>query len=182
MVYPRREWYPGIIYHITSRGNRKGIIFRDIRDRYVFLKIMESTLEYYKDEFSIICYCLMSNHFHIMVETKDTHIKYFMSRVNSQYAKYFNGKYEYIGYVFQGRYHSQIIDNDIEMMEVSRYIHLNPVKAKIVNDPEEYIWSSYPMYLGRIKKRIIETNKIMGCFNSTKNYKNFVEEALKMVD
>ncbi|WP_032122640.1 transposase [Clostridium amazonitimonense] len=176
MGYQKRTWYPGVIYHITSRGNRKEIIYKDIRDRYVFLNIIENSLEYYKGEFSIICYCIMSNHFHLMIETKDTHIKHFMSRINSQYAKYFNEKYEYVGYLFQGRYYSQIIDSDLEMMEVSRYIHLNPVRANIVKKPEHYIWSSYSMYLGIGKKRIIQTEKLIDCFNTMKNYKMFVEE------
>lgn len=182
MGYQKRIWYPGIMYHITTRGNRKSIIFKDIRDRYVFLNILESTLQYYEGEFSILCYCLMSNHIHLMIETKDTHIKYFMSRLNSQYAMYFNRRYEYVGYLFQGRYYSQVIDTDLEMMEVSRYIHLNPVKARIVDRPEEYLWSSYSMYLGKNEKRIIQTEKIIDCFNTIKDYELFIQEAMEAMN
>ena len=144
MASPKRPWVSGAIYHITNRGNRQEIIFKESIDYIVYLGILKETLKFYKeDNYKLISYCLMSNHVHLLLKTGTKDPSFFMRSVNSIYARYFNDKYQYIGHLFQGRYFSNLINNVIELLEVSRYIHLNPVRAKIVDSPEKYIWSSY---------------------------------------
>ena len=144
MASPKRPWVAGAIYHITNRGNRQEIIFRENIDYIVYLGILKETLKFYQDDnYKLISYCLMSNHVHLLLKTGTKDPSFFMRRVNSMYARYFNSKYQYIGHLFQGRYFSNLINNVIELLEVSRYIHLNPVRAKMVDSPEKYMWSSY---------------------------------------
>lgn len=144
MASPKRPWVSGAIYHITNRGNRQEIIFRENIDYIVYLGILKETLKFYEnDNYKLISYCLMSNHVHLLLKTGTKDPSFFMRRVNSMYARYFNSKYQYIGHLFQGRYFSNLINNVIELLEVSRYIHLNPVRAKMVDSPEKYMWSSY---------------------------------------
>ena len=144
MASLKRPWVSGAIYHITNRGNRQEIIFRESIDYIVYLGILKETLKFYEnDNYKLISYCLMSNHVHLLLKTGTKDPSFFMRRINSMYARYFNSKYQYIGHLFQGRYFSNLINNVIELLEVSRYIHLNPVRAKMVDSPEKYMWSSY---------------------------------------
>ena len=144
MASPKRPWVAGAIYHITNRGNRQEIIFRENIDYIVYLGILKETLKFYQDDnYKLISYCLMSNHVHLLLKTGTKEPSFFMRRINSMYARYFNSKYQCIGHLFQGRYFSNLINNVIELLEVSRYIHLNPVRAKMVGSPENYMWSSY---------------------------------------
>ena len=209
MVTKRRECYPGAIYHITNRGNRQEIIFREEADYGNYLSILKSTLKFYEEEdYKLINYCFMSNHVHLLLKTAQKDPSFFMRRVNSMYAKYFNNKYEYIGHVFQGRYFSNIITNVIELLEVSRYIHLNPVRANIVKKPEDYRWSSYNKIVSKDKEGnnlsyisvdeilnvfdmyfIVEDNnnenlkkKVRQRLDSRGKYKQFVEEKIKIVN
>jgi REP element-mobilizing transposase RayT len=174
-----RIWYPNTVYHITARGIRKADIFKENEDFQKYMYLMKNTLEYFKNEYNIVCYCLMDNHIHIMIETKDIHYKYYITRVNSMYAKYFNSKYDYVGNLFQGRYFSGIINNQLHILVVSRYIHLNPVKANMVNVAEEYKWSSYSMYIGEKKEKLINSKSVLDYFKCRKEYKIFVETELQ---
>ena len=134
MTSAARVWYPNALYHITSRGNRRNDIFKDEEDFQVYLTIIQGTIEYFKDQFEVLCYCLMDNHVHILLRTKEMHLKYFVSRLNSIYAKFFNKKYNYIGHLYQDRYFSEVIESDTQLLETSRYIHLNPVRANMVTN------------------------------------------------
>lgn len=157
MTTRRRVWIEGASYHITNRGNRKEIIFREEYDFYVYIAILKNTLKFYEEyNYKVVAYCLMTNHVHLLIKTEKQDPSTFMRRLNSMYAKYFNDKYEYEGHLFQGRYYSNIITSIIEMLEVSRYIHLNPVKAKIVRMPQEYKWSSYNKTIGSENDRVIK--------------------------
>ena len=133
MPTQKRTWYPGACYHVTARGNHRNDIFKDEEDFLHYLMLMNEALNYYKyNNYEIICYCLMDNHVHLLLKTEDEPIGQFMCRLNSKYAKFYNKKYNYIGHLFQDRYHSEIIENDQQMLETSRYIHLNPIRAKMV--------------------------------------------------
>lgn len=178
MTTQARIWYPNTSYHITARGNRRNDIFRDEEDFQIYLTLMENALEYFKNKFNIVCYCLMDNHIHIMIETNDMHYKYYITRVNSIYAKYFNNKYNYIGHLYQDRYFSEFIETDSQALETSRYIHLNPVKANMVRKPEEYKWSSYAMYIGETKEKLINSQNILNYFSNKDAYKAFVEQGI----
>lgn len=96
-----RIWYPGAEHYITVRGNRRNDIFRDREDYQVYITILKEAIEFLEYKYEIISYCLMTNHVHLQVKTKDKHIKYLMMRVNRFYAKYFNNKYNYVGHLFK---------------------------------------------------------------------------------
>ena len=169
-----RIWYPNTSFHITARGNRRNDIFRDEEDFQIYLELMKNSLEHFQNQFNIVCYCLMDNHIHIMMGTKDMHLRYFITRVNSIYAKFFNHKYNYIGHLYQDRYFSEVIETDAQALEVSRYIHLNPVKANMVKKAENYKWS-----IGLTKEKLINSENILKYFRSRESYKLFVEQGIK---
>lgn len=173
-----RIWFEGASYHVTARGNHKDNIFRESEDFQVYLSLIEQSLEYYKDMYNIICYCLMSNHVHILVKANDSHIGRFIGRINAMYAKWFNDKYKYVGHLFQDRYYAELIENDMQLLTASRYIHLNPVRARIVKNPQEYQWSSYTMVLGQKKNIAVEPEYILSYFERNRSgelYSEFVE-------
>jgi len=172
------EWYPGAMYHVIARGNRRSDIFKEEVDFEFYLRCMEEALCYYKDCYRIISYCLMTNHVHIQIEAKEKPINFYIGRINNFYAKNFNKKYNFVGHLFQSRYNAELIEKDGYVLEVSRYIHLNPLRAQMVKNPEDYKWSSYGMYIGDIKEELITSNKILSYFfnvNQRKKYKDFVD-------
>lgn len=185
MARKNRIWYPNAMYHITSRGNRRSDIYKDEEDHIVYLNILKESLEHYSNNYDVISYCLMTNHVHLQVKTKEKHIKYFMGRLNGFYAKYFNNKYNCVGHLFQERYGSEIIENDRYALELSRYIHLNPVKANMVKCPEDYEWSSYSTYIEAGKENFISSERNLLYFNEENKhslYKQFVESAMDYDD
>jgi len=181
MPRKNRIWYPGAVYHIMCRGNHRHDIFRDEEDRLFYI----STLREVKKLMPYILhsYCLMTNHVHLQIETGDINISEIMKRINMLYAIYFNKKYRFVGHLFQDRYRSELIEKTPYLLEISRYIHLNPVRAGIVPKPEMYEWSSYRVYTGDQRDRLTDTEKILGCFSppQVQRYRQFVEEALKYI-
>ena len=175
MARKKREWYPGAIYHITTRGNHKSDIFRDAGDYLMYMRFLQESIECFKCK--LICYCLMTNHVHLIVETSDITISELMKKLNFLYSKNFNLKYDLVGHLFQGRYFSELIQTDSYLLEASRYLHLNPVKTKIVEHPEGYKWSSYRMYIGTMKEHLISSSKILSYFGDEdrEKYREFVE-------
>ena len=127
-----------------SRGNRKKNIFEDVEDYVRFLDIVQDAQEMYG--FTVHAICLMTNHFHIEIETADVALSRIMQRIKSLYAEDFNYRHHYSGHLFEGRYNACLILNDRYFLEVSRYIHLNPVKAGMVREPAAYEYSSYGAY------------------------------------
>ena len=171
--------FPGAFYHIISRGVKKLPIFIEDEDfeDYLFL------LKRYLNEYDVVlyAYCLMDNHIHLLVETPKANISRFVKVLHGTYARRFNIRHNSKGHVFESLFTSTLVDKDNYLLEVSRYIHLNPVKAKIVDLPEEYKWSSFNYYLSPDKESLwIQTNKILGYFNgSSYKYKEFVYERIK---
>jgi len=149
MTRPLRIVYPGAFYHITSRGNEKKDIYKSDRDRKKFLAYLESATERYGARIHV--YCLMSNHYHLLMETPDGNLSEIMRHINGAYTNYYNVKRVRSGHLFQGRYRALLVEVDEYAEELSRYIHLNPVKAGIAKKPENYIWSSYQDYIGTRK-------------------------------
>lgn len=178
MAKKKRIWYPGAVYHIMNRGNRRSDIFKDEEDFQVYLTILKQTMEKYT--YTLYSYCLMTNHLHMQIETKDIEIWTIMRYINLAYTKYFNNKYNFIGHLFQGRYRAEIIESDSYNLQTSRYIHLNPVKASMVERPIEYKWSSYGVYMGQVKSDIVNEQKILSYFkdNSRELYREYVESKL----
>lgn len=178
MAKKKRIWYPGAVYHITSRGNRRTDLFKDEEDYQVYLTILEHTME--KHPYTLYSYCLMTNHIHLQLDSEDSEIWNIMRNINLSYTKYFNNKYNFIGHLFQGRYKSELIENDPYNIQVSRYIHLNPVKAEMVEKPLEYKWSSYDIYMGLRESKLVDEEKILAYFKDSRRelYKNYVESKL----
>jgi putative transposase len=179
MARPLRVEYPGAYYHVINRGNGGEKIFRSIRDREKFSEYLEKTVE----RFSIIIhtYCLMTNHYHLLIETPEPNLSVAIQWLNVSYAGYFNRKWGRAGHLFQGRFKAILIDADEYLKQLSRYIHLNPVRAGRDKMLEEFIWSSYPAFIGRTKPPDwLETRWLLTQFGrnknqAMKNYKGFVE-------
>ena len=150
MARPLRIEYPGAYYHITSRGNERKAIYKSYRDREKFLGYLETASKRYGAVIHV--YCLMTNHYHLLLETPRGNLSQIMRHINGAYTTYFNKKRERAGHLFQGRYRAIVVDADEYAQELSRYIHLNPVRAGMVSRPEEHIWSSYRSYAGKEKK------------------------------
>jgi REP element-mobilizing transposase RayT len=150
MARPLRIEFPGAIYHVTSRGNAQASIFLDDIDRSTFLAVLGLTMR----RFNVIChaYCLMTNHFHLLLETPDANLSKAMRQLNSVYTQAFNRRHGRVGHVLQGRFKSIVVDRDAYLLELCRYIVLNPVRAGMVKEPGKYPWSSYRATAGLGKK------------------------------
>lgn len=163
MVRKQRTWFPGAKYHITSRGVRKSLLFYDDEDRFEYLHMLNKTKHQYP--FILHTFCLMDNHIHLQMETIETPPGLIMKHLHSKYAKYFNQKHEFTGHLFEKRYGSELIDARDYELEVSRYIHLNPLKAKMVKNIEDYQWSSIHSYLTEsTNSSLVCTNQILSYF------------------
>lgn len=172
--------YPGAHYHVTARGNERKDVFKSERDREKFLFYLESAVLRYGAV--IHSYCLMKNHYHLLLETPSGNLSQVMQHINGAYTNYFNAKRKRSGHLFQGRYKAILIEADEYALELSRYIHLNPVRAGASAVPDEYRWSSYRDYIGlREAPTWLNTALILGFFGKTKattlmKYRKFVEE------
>lgn len=140
-----REKIGNGFYHICVRGNNKQDIFLDDKDREAYLFRLAQYKEKYK--MHIYAYCLMTNHVHLLIYDNDQDISKFMQGLNLSYVIYFNSRHKRTGHLFQDRFTSVIEKGDIQLLITSKYIHLNPVKANIVQQPKDYRWSSYGAYL-----------------------------------
>lgn len=181
MARQLRLEYPGALYHITSRGNLKQKIFFDNPDRERFLDILKRTKERYG--YLLHAYTLMDNHYHLIIETPFPNIKQIMQNINTSYTVYINKKYERSGHLFQGRYRAVIVDKDNYLLELSRYIHLNPVRAKLVKSPHQYRWTSYKDYMTTKRSNLIDTGDTLSYFSNHKQkaikaYRRFVKSAI----
>ncbi len=178
MARPLRIEYPGAVYHITSRGNEKKIVFKDDQDRETFLKI----LSHVNKRYHWIChaYCLMDNHYHLMIETPDGNLSLGMRQLNGVYTQARNKRHNKTGHLFQGRYKAILIQKDTHLLEVCRYVVLNPVRARMVEKPEDWRWSSYRATAGKEQPHpCLTTDWILGQFSRTrakaeKEYRQFV--------
>ena len=183
MARQLRIEFPGAFYHVTSRGNERKAIFKSHRDREKFLSYLESASQRYGAIIHV--YCLMDNHYHILIETPLGNLSQIMQHINGAYTTYFNVKRQRAGHLFQGRYKSILVEVDEYAKELSRYIHLNPVRAGIVDTPEEYKWSSYPYYaIERKAPQWLFREFILGYFGkklsvAQKKYKEFVHLLLE---
>ena len=183
MARPLRIQYPGAFYHVTSRGNERKAIFKNKRDREKFLSYLESASERY--DAVIHTYCLMDNHYHLLLETPRSNLSQILHHINGAYTTYFNVKRDRSGHLLQGRYKAILVEKDAYCQELSRYIHLNPVRAGVVKWPSEYTWSSYRELSGlKEKPEWLVVDSILGYFDKDRSiaqrlYRNFVEEGLE---
>lgn len=177
MARKPRVWYPGATYHIMCRGNRRHEIFRDDEDRQVYLQ----NLLWAKRNHNclVLSFCLMTNHVHLQIETSDVPIWEMMKQLNMMFAIFINKKYDFVGYLFQGRYRDELIETDAQNLKISRYIHLNPVEANMVETPLDYPWSSYQNFLGKRTDKLVSPEKILSYFadHDSALYQRYVEQS-----
>jgi len=141
MARALRVQYPGAVYHITSRGNAREAIYYDEKDKILFLNFLAKLIKQYG--WFCHAYCLMTNHYHLLIETPLPNLARGMKRLNSLYSLKFNKRHFRVGHVLQGRYRSIVVEKHSYLLELCRYIVLNPIRAKMVERPDEWIWSSY---------------------------------------
>lgn len=146
MARPLRLQHPGALWHVTSRGNNRGDIFFDDADRTLFLNLFGESAR--RSHWIVHEYALMTNHFHLLIETPEMTLSSGMKWLNQTYAQRMNKKYNRVGHFYQGRFHSELVEKEAYLLEVMRYIVLNPVRAGMVERPEDYRWSSYRAKLG----------------------------------
>jgi len=186
MARPLRLEFPGALYHITSRGNARQDIFVDDGDRQMFLSNFADVI----DRYNWIChaYCLMDNHYHLLVETLDPNLSLGMRQLNGRYTQSFNRRYSSVGHIFQGRYKSIIVEKNTHLLALCRYVVLNPVAAGMVDKPEQWKWSSYSA-TAKAKKseQFLTTNWLLLQFSSKvgkarKLYRQFVADGMHTKD
>ncbi len=182
MARPLRIEFPNAFYHVTSRGNERKSVFRTDKDRQRFLSYLESAHHRYGG--ILHTYCLVDNHYHLLLETPRGNLSQILHHINGAYTTYFNVKHSRSGHLFQGRFKAILVEKDSYAEELSRYIHLNPVRAGPVKDPSEYRWSSYRHYIGEESEPgWLTTGLILGYFGGNgrstyRKYREFVEEGI----
>lgn len=156
------------IYHVVIKGADRQLLFEEIKDCQKYLDI----LEYYKEEcdFELFAYCLMSNHVHLLIRTNDIQISSIFRRINTTYAGWFNLKYDRTGFVQDGRFYSEPVEDEKYLLTVIKYIHYNPTKAGLENFPgEKYVWSSFNDYFTP-NPRLVNKDYILNILCGIKNY------------
>ncbi len=141
MARPLRVEFPGALYHLTARGNARQVIFEDDADRRRFLRLLGREVE--QQGWRCYAYCLMDNHYHLVIETPEANLVAGMRRLNGAYTQGFNRRHRRVGHLFQGRYKSIVVERDAYLKELCRYVVLNPVRAGLVEAVHQWRWSSY---------------------------------------
>lgn len=183
MARPQRIEYQDALYHVTSRGNAREDIYLDDEGRLLFMTVIGEVCDLFN--WSIYAWCLMDNHYHFLVKTPDANLSKGMRYLNGVYTQRFNKKESRVGHVFQGRYKAIMVEEEGYLLELSRYIVLNPVRAGMVESAEQYNWSNYQVVTGQVpcpkwfdKKSILEyfgkPNKI-----AIQNYMQFVADGVQ---
>ena len=182
MSRPLRIEYAGALYHVTSRGDRQERIYEDDEDRRAFLTVLGDVVE----RFGWVCYayCLMGNHYHLVIETPKGNLSKGMRQLNGVFTQVSNRRHGKVGHVFQGRYKAILIDKDAYWLEVSRYVVLNPVRAGMVKEAGRWKWSSYNATVG--VERVagwLAVDRLLAQFNdkrgvAMRQYRSFINEGI----
>jgi putative transposase len=180
MTRPLRLEYPGAVYHVTSRGNARQPIVTDDRDRTLFLERLAHVI----DRFGWRChaYCVMENHYHLLIETPKPNLSQGMRQLNGTYTQAVNRRHQRVGHLFQGRFTAILVEKEAHLLELCRYVVLNPVRAKMVSHPRLWGWSSYRDTVGeRPVPTWLTTDWILGQFGSRQQeaqvrYREFVAD------
>jgi putative transposase len=191
MARPLRIEYPGACYHVVNRGNRREQVFNGEDDYFLFLEKLAEYADLFDIE--IQSYCLMPNHYHLQLKTRQGNLGKFMQSFNTSYTLSMNRKYSQSGHLFQGRYKAQVVQTELYRNKLSRYIHLNPVKleslkGKALGDLKaklrDYRWSSFRIYIGLERKpKWLNRNNVLSSWGGSqpekvRNYRRYVEEGL----
>lgn len=148
MARPLRPLVAGGVYHVMARGNDKAPIFLDARDHLAFLELVELTVERF--HWRCFSYCLMGNHYHLLVQTPQPNLSRGAQYLNGAYARFHNARHERVGHLFGGRYKSPLIQQDTHLLTVFQYVALNPVRAGLCADPREWRWSAHAALVGDV--------------------------------
>jgi REP element-mobilizing transposase RayT len=173
-----RVHYPGGLYHVIARGNRGLKVFRRDEDYRLYLKFLQEYKERYG--FLLYAYVLMPTHLHCLIEVREVPLSKVMQGLQFRYTRNYNLRYSSWGHLFQGRYRAILCEKDSYLLELSVYIHLNPVRAKLVKDPAEYRWSSYREYLKEREGGLVDSSFVLSQFSGIKGravraYERFVK-------
>jgi putative transposase len=148
MARPLRIEFPGAVYHVTSRGDRREPIFVDDSDRAALLDVAGHSLERFDAQ--MLAYCLMGNHYHFVIHTRRPNLSQLMRQINGVYTQAFNRRHAKVGHLFQGRFKAILVDRENYLFDLCRYVELNPVRAKILAHPGDWPWSSYAAHAGLV--------------------------------
>jgi REP element-mobilizing transposase RayT len=184
MARPLRLEFAGALYHITARGNERRSIFPDDADadRAMFLDVLAATCERFN--WIVHAYCLMTNHYHLLVETPDANLSQGMRQINGVYTQRVNRTHGRVGHLFQGRFKAILVERDSYLLELARYVVLNPVRAGMVTAPGDWPWSSYRATVGQVAvPTFLETDWLLQTFaedraSAIAGYRRFVAEGI----
>lgn len=161
MARPLRLEFAGALYHVTARGNARSAIYVDDTDRRRFLELLGDVCD--RANWRVHAYCLMGNHYHLVIETAEPTLARGMRQLNGVYTQTFNRRHRKVGHLFQGRYTAILIDKDAYLLELNRYVILNPVRARLVKSPGQWPWSSYRATISKAPTpRWLETDWTLG--------------------
>lgn len=178
MTRPLRLEFPGALYHVTSRGNRRSLIYRDDADRTAWLEVLAVVCD--RHHCIVHSFCMMSNHFHLMIETVEPNLSQAMRQLNGVYSQHFNQRHHTVGHLFQGRYKAILVQKESYLLELSRYIVLNPLRAGMVESIHAWPWSSYQYFVSdRLPPSWLERDWILSQFGNSRTqaieaYNDFV--------
>jgi putative transposase len=178
MSRPLRLEFPGALYHVTARGNRLAPIFKDDHDRRAWMAMLRKTCVRFN--FTVHAYCQMTNHFHLLLETAQGNLSRGMRHLNGVYSQHVNRRHGLVGHLFQGRYKAILVQRESHLLELARYIVLNPVRAGMVESPNQWDWSSYHWTAANaLPPPWLHTDWLLGQFSANradavKRYREFV--------
>jgi REP-associated tyrosine transposase len=183
MARKTRVEFDGALYHVIVRGNQRQKIFQGERDRLSYLERVEHYRKRYG--FALYAYVLMSNHVHLLLETRGVFLSKIMQGIQFSYTQLYNRRHGTVGHLFQGRYKAILCDRDQYLLELVRYIHLNPARMRSAIDPWKYPWSSHRGYTGQVTPVVLETDTVLRQFGETvgqarRAYLQFLEDGLKL--
>jgi putative transposase len=181
MARKPRIQFEGAFYHVITRGNQRQKIFKDEEDYRQYLEIVSRYKDLYK--FRLYAYVLMNNHVHLLIETGETPLSKILQGINQSYTCRFNRKYKTVGHLFQGRYKAILCDRDSYLHSLVKYIHLNPVRARVVKTPEEYEWSSHSAYIKPVRRSILDEDQVLRMFSEYKGrarqlYQEYISDGI----
>lgn len=182
MARPIRIEYPGALTHVKSFCNPGSRIFLEQANHQMFVELLDELLV--QHEIDCYAYCMMNDHYHLLLETATTNLSKMMRSLNGRYTQYFNREYHQSGAIFRGRFKSIVIQKERYLREMSRHIVLNPLRADLVDYPEDYLWSSYRATAGLDQAPSwLVVDKLLGSFDNNpqtalKQYKNYVKQGI----
>jgi putative transposase len=175
---PLRIAVPDGVYHVVARGNAKQLIFLDDADRLSFLEVVERAVDRF--QWCCLSYCLMPNHYHLVLQTPNANLSRGMRQVNGTYAQRFNRRHGRCGHLFQGRFGATLVETDRHILELIRYVANNPVRAGLARRPEEWRWSGHAEVIGISTRRLVSTAALLAHFGSSDGidaYREFIAAA-----